>query len=157
MAKRGESKATDGANKASMSRETTVEETFTRQKVGGGGPWEGPIWAPQGPTEEQAIKAAEYKNEIVEADSVYGHLHEGWAFDGKEVFYLARKKEGDKLLMPDHGGLRRDLGIALKKKGEGCLIEVVYRGKVVLQRGDFAGNEANAYDVNVLIAKTARR
>lgn len=120
------------------------------EKVSGGGPWEGDLWLPQGPTEEAAARAEEYHNTIIEEDEVTGNLHSGVAFGEKAVMYLTNlglKPSERKVLMPEHGGLQRDLALVHEKYGDGCEVRVVYKGTVVIKNGRHKGKNANAYDV----------
>jgi hypothetical protein len=115
-------------------------------KISGGGPWDGSLWLPQGPTPEAAARAEEYKNEIVEDEAIEGFLHKGIAFGDKDVFYVANDK-GHKTLLPEHGGLYRDCGIAIEEKGDGVEVRIEYKGQVKIKNGRHAGKNAHAYDV----------
>jgi hypothetical protein len=121
----------------------------SRRKISGGGPWDGDLWAPQGATEEAAARAEQYHNTIIDDKSIAGMLYKGEAFGGKDVFYVVDKKER-RVLLPEHGGLMRDCGIAIDKEGDGVAVEIEYKGGVEIQKGRWKGNTAHAYDLFVI-------
>lgn len=129
-------------------------DDVVEEKISGGGPWEGSMWFPHEPTDNAKQRAEEYKNTIVDDDEVNGELSRAEAFD-KDQFALT-DDDGGRLLMPEHGGLQRDLGLVIEKFGEGQRVRVVYKGTKPIKKGKWKGKEAHTYDVFAIRPKASK-
>ncbi len=121
-------------------------------EVSGGGKWEGDLWLPGGVTPNAQAKADEFGNNILTAKKIEGKLFAAWAFDNKGVFQITLEgKSARKVLMPEHGGLNRDLQRAIDKWGDGVTVRVSYEGMTTIAKGEYAGNQAHVYRVAAIL------
>jgi hypothetical protein len=118
-----------------------------RVKISAGGPWDGALWYPNGIATERTRSAAEeYGNEVLESESIAGELHQAKAFGNKDVFYVD-DDEGRRVMLPEHGGLTRDLELMFVKHGDGARVEIEYKGMAKIKSGKWKNKSCHTYDV----------
>ena len=117
-----------------------------RVKISAGGPWDGDIWSPMPPTERQQAAAEEYGNTIRDESSIAGALYKGTAFGDKDVFFLV-VEDDTRVMMPEHGGLMRDLELTFEKFGDGVSVEIEYKGTAKIKSGKWKEKDCHTYDV----------
>lgn len=125
---------------------TKKANSTKRVKVSAGGPWDGDVWSPQEPTPRAIESAEEYGNTLRRDSEIEGRLFKGTAFGDKDIFYVVDADEV-RVMMPEHGGLARDLELFLEKYGEDQAIAIEYKGTKPLKSGKHKGKPCHTYDV----------